>query len=235
MWRVSSRTVYSVDRMCMNFSEFQKQRQDLEKANAKNDRDLRKKCDWNDPEDRRLYMNDLSAKRIMKALPKGMKCPDCEEVKLSFRQWAQGICKKCFNRTVLSQKEIKRVVFKPVISFAVDKKMLREGGSMKQLSFISGYSQQFLSRADVIKEVQMKDLIDSGVRKEVFTEVVHRYKLNSVALRKALKERGFSYLTFADRCGWTKSYVQYLVNGGSLTVKVETKVIIEKALRKGNK
>ena len=89
----------------MDFEKARLVLEGLEKAKAHLERELGRKCDWDDPDDRNLYLRDerfKSRAATLDALVPTRTCPHCRVLKLASKSWVidkarkRAVCRSCF-------------------------------------------------------------------------------------------------------------------------------------------
>jgi len=94
------------------FRDARDQLQAIELAEKKFQRELFKKCDWNDPKDVAHYkkLKRIDARnRVIKRLCPDRKCPSCGRIVLQTNSWvinkkeSEAICRSCYFRLINNQ------------------------------------------------------------------------------------------------------------------------------------
>lgn len=77
--------------------------EDATRALEKEVKKLRRLTDWEDPEERRKYINDYKKKQREKRIPKDGLCSTCKKPVIAKKSWVvrrgkPSVCRSCFTK-----------------------------------------------------------------------------------------------------------------------------------------
>lgn len=161
--------------MTNQFKRAREQLSNAEKAEKAHLREVLKKCDWEDPEDVALYLQEkYLAKRlaVLNELVPTRICPECKQLRLSSREWVVrkdrkgALCRRCFHgaENKPGAKQLLNLVLFPKVvtrykldGGALTQARAKTGLSVRAFAHKAGWSLSYQRKLEDISETINED------------------------------------------------------------------------------